>query len=337
MMLTYCNPQRHRTICLHTDRLNIIVREFNAVSSVLHYCVRKTIISTMNEHSVWRISLAHKIAPALIANPQVEACFVFGSAALGISDQYSDLELAFIWSHLPSAEELRATAQSVGVTGWEIEPYGEATQGWLEQFYLSGMKVEAGHWARDTIDNVVIDVVERYDVSQNGLVFEKQAIAFHLQRAVILQGEDILQQWQTQLSPYPEALAVAMVQKHLNFRPFDGQHILTDRLELPMLYENKCAIIRRLLNILFGLNRIYHPGFKWTRYWSEEMSIKPSSFFDRLERVFQAEAISGIYELRQLVEEVFDLVERSLPQVELKQQREMFNRLYPRWELPIID
>jgi Domain of unknown function (DUF4037) len=291
----------------------------------------------MNEHSGWRISLAHKISPAFTINPKVEACFIFGSAVLGISDQYSDLELAFIWSQLPSAEELRDTAQSVGVTGWKIEPREEATQGWLEQFYLSGMKVETGHWARDTIDHIVIDVVDRYDVSQNGLVFEKQAIAFHLQRAVILQGEDIIKQWQTQLSPYPEELAVAMVQKHLKFRPFDGQHILTERLEIPMLYENKCAIVRRLLNILFGLNRIYHPGFKWTRYWAEEMSIKPSGFFNRLERVFQADAVSGIHELRQLVEEVFDLVERTLPQVDLKQQREIFDRTYPRWKLPVND
>jgi hypothetical protein len=291
----------------------------------------------MADHSVWRISLAHKIAPAFTANPKVEACFVFGSAALGISDQYSDLELAFVWSQLPSVEELQATAQSVGVEGWEIEPYGEAKQRWLEQFYLYGMKVEAGHWTREMIDNLVIDVVEHYDVSQYGLVFEKQAIAFHLQHAVVLCGEDLIKQWQTQLSPYPEELAVAMVQKHLNFRPFDGQHILTDRLEIPMLYENKCAIVRRLLNILFGLNRIYHPGFKWTRYWAEEMSIKPSSFFNRLERVFQAEAVSGIHELRQLVEEVFDLVERTLPQVDLKQQREIFDRTYPRWELPVDD
>lgn len=289
----------------------------------------------MTEHSAWRISLAHKIAPAFTANPKVEACFVFGSAALGISDQYSDLELAFIWSQLPSAEELQATAQSVGVKGWEIDLYGEARQRWLEQFYLYGMKVEAGHWAREMINSIVIDVVERYDVSQYGLLFEKQVIAFHLQRAVVLHGEDIIIQWQTQLSPYPEELAVAMVQKHLKFRPFDGQHILTDRLEIPMLYENRCTITRWLLNILFGLNRIYHPGFKWTRYFVEEMNIKPPEFFARLERVFQSDAASGTHELRRLAEETFDLVEQCLPQIDLKQQRETFNRLNPRWELPI--
>lgn len=286
----------------------------------------------MNEHSVWRISLAHKIAPAFTANPNVEACFVFGSTALGISDQYSDLELGFIWAQLPSPEQLQATAQSVGVNGWEIEPYGEAKQAWLEQFYLYGMKVEAGHWARATIDTIVMDVVEHYDVSQTGLLFEKQAIASHLQRAIILYGEETIQHWQHQLSPYPEELAVAMIQKHLKFRPFHGQRILADRLEIPMLYENNCAIVRWLLNIMFGLNRMYHPGFKWTRFFVEAMTIKPPDFFERLERVFQSDAASGTNELRQLAEETFALVENHLPNVDLKQQRETFNRQYPTWE-----
>lgn len=289
----------------------------------------------MNEHSVWRTSLAHKIAPAFTTNPKVEACFVFGSAALGISDQYSDLELAFIWSQLPSAKELQATAQSIGVQGWEIEPYGAAKQAWLEQFYIYDMKVEAGHWARDTIDNIVIDVVECYDVSQNGLLFEKQATVFHLQRGVVLYGKDIIKHWQARLSPYPEELAVAMVQKHLKFRPFDGQQILIERLEILMLYENNCAIVRWLLNLLYGLNRIYHPGFKWTRYFVEEMSIKPPEFFARLERVFQSHAASGTHELRQLAEETFDLIEKHLPQVDLRQQHETFNQFYPKWKLPV--
>ena len=61
----------------------------------------------MTEHSEWQISLAHNIVPAFTANSKIEATFVFGSAALGFSDQYSDLELAFIWSRLPSTEELQ--------------------------------------------------------------------------------------------------------------------------------------------------------------------------------------------------------------------------------------
>ena len=151
----------------------------------------------MTKHSTWRISLAHKIAPTFTTDPKIEACFVFGSAALGIADQYSDLELAFIWSQLPSAKELQSTAQRIGVEGWEIEPYGKAKHAWLEQFYMHSMKVEAGHWARDEMDNIVTDVVEHYDVSQNGLMFEKQATVSHLQHGVVLYGEDIIKHWQT--------------------------------------------------------------------------------------------------------------------------------------------
>lgn len=288
----------------------------------------------MNEHSKWRISLAHRIAPPFIANHKVEACFVFGSAALGISDQYSDLELAFIWSQLPPAEELRAAARKVGAEKWEIEPYGAVQQACLEQFYLYDMKVEAGHWTRDTIDSIVTDVVEHHDVSQYGLLFEKQTTVSHLQRGVVLYGEDIIERWRSQLFPSPKELAVAMVQKQLKFRPFDGQQILTERLEIPLLYENNCAIVRLLISLLFGLNQIYHPGFKWTRYFVEEMDIKPSNFLSRLEYVFQSNPSWGTDELKQLVGETFGLIEEHLPQVDLEPQRTTFNRLYPRWKLP---
>ncbi|MGF1520950.1 MAG: DUF4037 domain-containing protein [Leptolyngbyaceae cyanobacterium] len=291
----------------------------------------------MTKHSTWRVSLAHQIAPAFTVNPEVIACFVFGSAALGISDQYSDLELAFIWSRLPSAEELKALSHSIGVQRWAIEPYGLAQQAWLEQFYMGEMKIEAGHWAQDTIGKIVTDVVEHYDVSQNGLLFEKQTTVSHLQHAVILHGDSVMKYWQTQLSSYPEELAIAMVQKHLKFRPFDSQKILTERLEIPLLYENNCAIVRWLLNIHFGLNRIYHPGFKWTRYFIAKMSIKPPDFFARLETVFQSDAANGTRELEKLVRETFDLVEQYLPQVNLEPQRNTFAQLYPRWELPDHD
>lgn len=289
-------------------------------------------MSAMN-HSVWRISMARSLAPGFTANPKVEAAFVFGSAALGCSDQYSDLELGIVWSDLPSAAELQTSVQQIGVAGWELEPYGTQQQAWLEQFYWHGMKIEAGHWARATIDSMITDVVERYDVSQTGLLFEKQAMAANLCHAVILYGEVLIKLWQERLTPYPEGLAVAMVQQHLQFRPFNGQEILAERREIPLLYENHCAIVRWLLNLLFGLNRIYHPGFKWIAYWVEAMALKPLGLFERLERVFQSDPLSGTRELRQLVQETFELVDQHVPQVDLRPQCSTFNRSYPK--LPI--
>lgn len=286
------------------------------------------------EHSRWRISLAREIAPLFTASEDIEACFVFGSAALGISDQYSDLELAFIWTQLPSAKELESIARDVGVSSWQIESYGEEQQAWLEQFYLSGMKIEAGHWAHSTMDDIVAGVVEQCDVSQQGLLFEKQTTVSHLRHGLVLYGEDVIHRWQTQIEPYPEKLAVAMIRKHLKFRPFNGQHILTERLELPMLYENNCSFIRWVLNVLFALNRIYHPGYKWTRYWTEVMSIKPSQLFERMEYIFRSDAASGTKELGKIIEETLDLIQEHMPCIDLEPQRTIFAKTYPRWELP---
>lgn len=287
------------------------------------------------EHSAWRISIAHEIAPLFTASPNIEACFVFGSAALGISDQYSDLELAFTWTQLPSVEELKAVSSAVGVSNWQIEPYGEAKRAWLEQFYLLGMKVEVGHWAHSTIDDIVTSVVEQYDVSQHGLLFENQTVVSHLRHGMVLHGESVIQRWQTQIEQYPEQLAIAMVQKHLKFRPFDGQHILMQRLELPMLYENTCSFIRWILNILFAVNHIYHPGYKWTRHWTEVMTIKPPQLFARIEYIFQSDAMSGTKALGNLMEETLDLIQKHMPSIDLGRQRAMLVQTYPRWTVPI--
>ena len=291
-------------------------------------------IDKATEHSAWRLSIAYEIAPLFTASPNIEACFVFGSVALGISDQYSDLELAFIWTQLPSAGELKAISSDIGVSDWQIEPYGEAKHAWLEQFYLLGMKVEAGHWAHNTMNDIVTQVVERYDVSQQGLLFENQTVVSHLQHGVSLYGENIVQRWQTQIEQYPEQLAVAMVQKHLKFRSFDGQRILTQRHELPMLYENACSFVRWILNILFAVNRIYHPGYKWTRHWTEVMTIKPPQLFTRIESIFQSDATSGTEELGHLIEETLDLIQEHMPDIDLRQQRKTLAQTYPRWVVP---
>jgi len=78
----------------------------------------------------------------------------------------------------------------------------------------------------------------------------------------------------------------------MNKRDNDRSEVLSS-----FTYENHCRSIRLLINLLFGLNRIYYPSFKWTRYFIERMTITPTHFFARMERVFQSEPINGTQEL----------------------------------------
>jgi hypothetical protein len=140
-----------------------------------------------------------------------------------------------------------------------------------------------------------------------------------------------MRRWRDRVAVYPEGLAIAMVQKHLRFSAFGSREMLASRNEIPLLYENHSHSARLLLNLLFGLNRIYHPTFKWTRHFAAEMKIAPRDFFARLEKVYRADAVSGTRELRALIEETFDLVEQHLPQIDLAAQRAEFAKPYESW------
>jgi hypothetical protein len=288
----------------------------------------------MKNDTVWREELARVIAPAFAANPHIETVFIFGSVARGWADRYSDIEVGAVWSQSPTEEELQTAASKAGAERWEIAPYNQAKQSRSIMFYVRGARIESAHWTHEAIDNIIADVIERHDVSQNFLMFEKQATVSALQTGVVLHDTGVLDAWRSKVAEYPEGLAVAMVQKHLRFSSFGSREMLAERNEIPLIHENNSHSVRTLLNLLFGLNRIYHPTFKWTKYLVEEMSIAPPNLFARLERVYQADTVSGTQELRSLIEETLDLVEKHLPQIDLASQREEFAKPYESWAQP---
>jgi hypothetical protein len=286
----------------------------------------------MNEHSAQRLSLARQIATSYAAHPQIEAILVFGSVAHGWADEYSDLEMAYVWSEQPSPEVSRAAAASVGADGWRWDGDEETSQAWGEKFRHEGLEVENAHWTRTAVDGIVSDVLERYDITQHGLMFNKQATVAALVHGIVLHGEALIHGWRQRAADYPDGLSLVMVQKHLRFGPFGSREMLAERDEIPLLYENNCHSVRLLLPLLFGLNRLYSPSFKWTRNHIKEMGVKPRDFFPRLQQVFQSDCVRGTRELRQLIEETFDLVEKHLPQIDLTQQRETFKQPYRTWK-----
>ena len=196
------------------------------------------------------------------------------------------------------------------------------------------MAFDDAHATRDTVERIVSDVVDSFDTTRDFFMFPKQATVFVIQNSVVFYGDELMQRWRKKVAHYPEELAIAMVEQNFHFDSFGAQRMLAEREDVPVLYENHYWTVRRLLFSLFGLNRIYCPGYKWTRYYVKEMSIKPRDFYARLQRVYQPDCMSGTYELKELIEETFDLVEQHLPQIDLKERREKFRKPYKSWKLP---
>lgn len=286
-------------------------------------------MSQQKEANAWRQTLAQQIAPVYGADLGVQAVLLFGSSARGYADRYSDVEIAVFWTEPPTEEQMKQAAHAAQGTGWRFSPYDEKVQAWADEYLVRGVKIDTGHWTVGTIEAILENVLRRDDVS-----LPKQNTLSMLRHGVPLYGKPLLTEWSDRTADYPENLARVMVQNHLQFGPFSSHEMLAERDEVPLLYENFCHMERKILAMLMGLNRIYYPGFKWTRYLTDEMTLAPPLLFPRLTRVFRTDPVPGAREMRQLIEETFALVETHMPEIDVTSARKRFEEPYAAWDGP---
>jgi len=169
---------------------------------------------------------------------------------------------------------------------------------------MDGAESRSWPLGRDTIKTASwLTTVERYDVSQNRFSFEKTRPRHLIFNARLLFTAKLVSERNRHM--YPEELAVAMVQE-ASKSPVRWSANWPNALRIPDALRNNCAIVRWLLNLLIGPNRIYHPGFKWTpwlkKWASNDWVLCGWSVFSNLSGTPDPVATHG---------ETFDLVENA--------------------------
>jgi hypothetical protein len=126
-----------------------------------------------------------------------------------------------------------------------------------------------------------------------------------------------------------------MVQAHLLFRPAWEQEKLAERGDLLALYESFCAHEKEMLLVLMGLNRIYYPGWQWVDRLMAQLRIAPSNLAQRCKQAFgivSIDPLASVYQLHDLIEETFDLVETHLRELDIVQAHARFLGRRQTWE-----
>jgi len=83
--------------------------------------------------------------------------------------------------------------------------------------------------------------------------------------------------------------------------------------------------VRNALGILCGLNREFHPGkIKGARFTFDRLGIAPPRIGERLESLSAATPASSVAEAAALAEELYDLVARERPDIDLTRARQRF-------------
>jgi len=271
-------------------------------------------VRIVSDGSAWRRDLAEKIAPAYAANRKVAAVAITGSVSRGWADRYSDVEISVFWSEAPSKEERRAAARTVGADALRLWPYDSRNQDWSEDYLVRGVKIDVSHRTVETTARILADVVDRYETTVS-----KQNLVSAVLHGKPLAGASLLDEWRAKAARYPDGLARSMVREHLGFGPHWWLEMLAERKDLLPLYEIFCAAEKLILCVLMGLNRIYHPGFKWMDRLIADMAA-------RSKQVFRAEPLEGVHMLRHLIDEMFFLIDMSMPEVDISGARERFEQ-----------
>lgn len=287
-----------------------------------------------------RRALAQPVAAAYAANPKVAAVIIGGSTSRGHADRYSDIEIGVFWHEPPTEDDRRQCAEASGADIHRLYPYDVEHKVWEDALFVgrvapdqpgTGVLVEIPHYTVEFMEQVLNDLLERHDASD----LNKQSMLAALTSAIPLHGAALIERWRSRAADYPRGLALDMVKRHSQIEFLWRSDVYLERgNNLMLLYDSFAQTAKQLLYVLFGLNRIYYPGLKWTYLLVEQMQIAPPDFYRRMQQVFQSEPHAAVEELRALVEETYNLIEQEMPEIDVERLRRLFRYRRQAWDEP---
>lgn len=269
----------------------------------------------MTDANTILFDLARRVGLAHSAWPAARAAMVTGSVAKGIADYISDVDMSIYYdAELPDEEWLAGIRSELGGGDrkWLVENREEGSV--MEAYILDGVEVQIVHttiaaW-NDAMDTVLV----------------KLEVESPLQKALEgtlvcmpLFGAEYIEEWKARARDYPDALAEAMVRKHLNFFPVWGLHGQFGTRDATVWYHQILVeSAQNIVGVMAGLNRLYFTTFQFKRMRKliDDMTIAPVHLADRLEALFRLPMVDALNELEALVAETIELAKKHMPSVD---------------------
>jgi hypothetical protein len=254
--------------------------------------------------------LAARVAPSLA--PDGQCVILCGSAAAPWADRASDIDLyVFTDSSERDGHDWQPPLDNAAKVFADRSQRG----GWFSRWSLSGVVMDVEWVPRSFVDRVLGDVVRCNDVDP-----EKQQTIRGLIDCQVLSGRSVHAAWLEAICPYPDALAVAMVRRHLRLRDLVRIRARTlDRGDTLAFYAQASAVMLDLVGMLAGVNRYYlgvsPDRAKWLPLHLNRMPCKPPNMTVRVDRGLRKPSEDNLADLNCLGEEVLTIVEGAFPQL----------------------
>lgn len=284
----------------------------------------------MNEHTRRRMIIAERVAESYADSSNTQVVMIAGSVGRGRADRYSDIEIDVYYDRPPTEAERIASVEGCGGTVLDLDQDDDE---WEEQLSVAGIKAGTSTFLVTTMQRYLDEVLMRCNLAPLA-----QTRLFSLQHAITVKGDDQVTKWRAQAAGYPDGLLHAMLHENLGFDGFwYAEEMLAARDDLLALYDIFVRVERQIIGALLGLNRIYLPTpqpMKWMDEMIGSMTIAPDALSARLKHAFKVDSVEGIRLLKDVIAEVLDLVDSTVPAFDTGPYRANFGRQRLAWNGP---
>jgi len=202
-----------------------------------------------------RRQIARRLVDQLAARTDLRACLLAGSAAVGTSDENSDIDLITYYDgELPDVATFDTVMRGLGAKpAGLINPPG--TDGFAAGYQVDGIEVQTG-------PSPIIGIEERLGRIEAGEVdWVTAKVAMGLLEGMSLHGNELIRSWQKRAA-YPESMRRREVEANLGIFPIwkIDEHLGSrdaDLFRRQMLLDGAFRVVA----VLSAVNRIYFSTF----------------------------------------------------------------------------
>lgn len=280
--------------------------------------------------SDYLLALGKKLLKPYTQLPNARAAMITGSAAEGVSDFYSDIDMTVYYEgELASEEELARIREQNGAFE-RVWLLGDRADGSIAEAYeVNEIQVQIGHTTIAVWEDEIAEIVERFNADTP----LHKAMSGTLE-CVTVYGDAYMEKWKARIAAFPEGLRRAMVEKHLQFFPYwYNQKQLQARDATLWHYQILTESAYNLIAILAGLNRLYFTTFQFKKMqrFLDQMQVKPQNFDARLQALFTLDSAAAASSLEALVADVIAQIESELPDVDVSAVKKRLGQHRPPW------
>jgi hypothetical protein len=241
----------------------------------------------MNEATRVRRDSAERMARRWAAEDGVLAVLLAGSVVEEACDDSSDVDMCVYWAQPPRADVLDAVKAEHG-SGERFLFLGRPEDGGcVESYAIGGIRHDFAHTTLEVWEQQTAEVLDQLNVDslwQKGMHGTLHGVALH--------GAEVIDRLRARITPYPDALQLAMLQRHCAFpRQEVLERYARARGDLLFYYELLTKLATNLLFTLCAVNRVYHAmEFKrLSRFVARELPLAPPGLAARLDALLTAD------------------------------------------------